>query len=110
MRRAEWATLAGIAGILCVLAADVAAQGPQRMGPGRHAPGEGPRQRQMVPPQERPGSAAPGEAGPDSAELRGKGHRLSPEERRQLRRDVHEAGRDLYPGKMMPRRRETGRE
>ena len=23
--------------------------------------------------------------------------RLSPEERRQLRRDVHEAGRDLYP-------------
>jgi len=105
MRRAKWATLASI---LCLLAADVAAQGPQRMGPGRNAAGDGPRQ--MVPPLGGTGSAVPGEAGPDSGELRGRGHRLSPEERRQLRRDVHEAGRDLYPGRMSSRRREAGRE
>lgn len=34
------------------------------------------------------------------------GGRLSPEERRQLRRDVHEAGRDLYPERERLRRRE----
>ncbi|MDK9703087.1 MAG: hypothetical protein OEL20_08095 [Sulfuritalea sp.] len=39
-----------------------------------------------------------------------RGHRLSPEERQQLRRDVHDAGRDLYPGRMAPGRRESRRQ
>jgi hypothetical protein len=30
---------------------------------------------------------------------------MSPEERRQLRRDVHQAGRDLYPERMRAGRR-----
>lgn len=30
--------------------------------------------------------------------------RLTPDERRQLRRDVHDAGRDLYPPRRDPRR------
>ena len=34
---------------------------------------------------------------------------MTPEERRQLRRDVHEAGRDLYPERMRERRREMRR-
>jgi hypothetical protein len=29
-------------------------------------------------------------------DMRGRGHMLSPEERRQLRRDIDDAGRDLY--------------
>ncbi len=85
------------AATLCLLAANAAAQGMQRPGPGRHAQGEGLRR------------AMP--ADPDSArsarrdaEPRGDNGRLSPEERRQLRRDVHQAGRDLYPGRMSPGR------
>jgi hypothetical protein len=35
--------------------------------------------------------------------------RMTPEERRQLRRDVHQAGRDLYPERMRERRREMRR-
>ena len=35
--------------------------------------------------------------------------RMSPEERRQLRRDVHDAGRDLYREQMRERRREMRR-
>jgi uncharacterized membrane protein len=38
------------------------------------------------------------------------GHRLSPEERRQLRRDVHDAGRDLYSDRMSSGRREPPRQ
>jgi uncharacterized membrane protein len=38
------------------------------------------------------------------------GNRLSPEERRQLRRDVHEAGRDLYSHRMQGGRRESRRQ
>jgi hypothetical protein len=37
-------------------------------------------------------------------------NRLSPDERRQLRRDVHEAGRDLYSDRMPPGRREQRRQ
>jgi uncharacterized membrane protein len=40
------------------------------------------------------------------SELAPGGGRLTPEERRQLRRDVHEAGRDLYPDRERLRRRE----
>jgi hypothetical protein len=40
----------------------------------------------------------------------GGGNRLSPEERRQLRRDVNQAGRDLYPDRMPPGRREFRRQ
>lgn len=105
MRRAKWA---GLAGILCLLVAEASAQGPQRMGPGRHAAGDGPRH--LIVPEDRPGPASRGDADPRSAESRGNRHRLSAEERLQLRRDVHEAGRDLYPGRMMPRHREAGRE
>jgi len=44
---------------------------------------------------ERPQRPPPGEARPD---LRGGGqNRLSPEERRQLRQDIGNAGRELYP-------------
>jgi len=46
---------------------------------------------------------------PRDAMLPGRGSRMSPEERRQLRRDVHDAGRDLYPGRMAPGRRELRR-
>ena len=34
---------------------------------------------------------------------------MTPEERRKLRQDVHEAGRDLYPERMRERRREMRR-
>lgn len=33
----------------------------------------------------------------------GQGARMSPEERRQLRRDIHEAGRELYPRELPQR-------
>jgi uncharacterized membrane protein len=39
------------------------------------------------------------------AAVPGGGNRLSPEERRQLRRDVHDAGRDLYLDRERPGRR-----
>lgn len=97
-RRAGWT---GMAVTLLLLATSVAAQGPQRPGPGRGANGDGPRR--MMPVEQR-------DAGPRDGDLRERGPRLSPEERRQLRRDVHDAGRDLYPGRMSPRRREAGRE
>ena len=34
---------------------------------------------------------------------------MTPEERRKLRQDVHQAGRDLYPERMRERRREMRR-
>lgn len=104
-RRAEWL---GMAATLLLLATSVAAQGPQRMGPGRGANGDGPRR--MMPVEQRSGPALARDAETRDADLRERGPRLSPEERRQLRRDVHDAGRDLYPGRMSPRRREAGRE
>jgi hypothetical protein len=88
-----------LAGVLCFSIAGAAAQGPQRMGPGRHADGEAPRR--MV-----PGEQSAEASSADSAEAGDRrGGRMSPEERRQLRRDVHQAGRDLYPERMRGGRR-----
>jgi len=108
-RRAKWA---GMAAALLLLAVDASAQGqqqppapdrgddarPQRMGPGGMGPGphrqqgrgNGAGPQGMAPPT-RPAQVA----AEDGAAQRG--GQMSREERRQLRRDVHEAGRDLYP-------------
>ena len=88
-----------MAGVLCFTVVGAAAQGPQRMGPGRHGDGDGPRR--MVQSEQR--SEASSSDSADAVERRGS--RLSPEERRQLRRDVHQAGRDLYPERMRAGRR-----
>ncbi len=104
-RRAGWAVATAI---LWLVAASASAQGPQRMGPGPSASGEGPRR--MLPADERPARPALPAGELREGETRGRGPHLSPEERRQLRRDVHEAGRDLYPGRMSPGRRQGGRE
>ncbi|MDP1735739.1 MAG: hypothetical protein Q8L44_15395 [Sulfuritalea sp.] len=85
--------------MLWFLATAAAAQGPFRQQQGRNA-GGGPQR--MMPAEQRPQQFSPRD------ESRG-GGRLSPEERRQLRRDVHEAGRDLYSDKMPPGRRESRR-
>lgn len=88
-----------MAGVLCFTVAGAAAQGSQRLGPGRHADGDGPRR--MIQSEQRSESSSA-----DSAEARDRrGGRLSPEERRQLRRDVHQAGRDLYPERTRAGRR-----
>lgn len=103
-RGAKWT---GIMATLLLLAFDASAQGqsgppadrgngagPQPMGQGPHrqqrARGEGPGPQGMAP---APGPAqfAAGNGGAP------RGGQMSREERRQLRRDVHEAGRDLYP-------------
>ncbi len=75
--------------------AEVSAQGAGR--PMRDRGGAGP-QRMM--PDSRPAQFAPGG---------GERQRMTPEERRKLRQDVHEAGRDLYPERMRERRREMQR-
>ncbi|MDP2133253.1 MAG: hypothetical protein Q8J99_06570 [Sulfuritalea sp.] len=95
MRRAKWVMLAGI---LSVLAAGASAQGPQRMGPGHDAEGDMPRRTMPAERSERmpPAVQAPRERGP---------HRMSAEDRRQLRRDVHQAGQDIYPERMPGGRR-----
>lgn len=90
-----------VAGMLCLLAAAAAAQGPHRAPAGRNADGGGPQR--MVPAQRSEQMPA------QDALTPGAGGRLSPEERRQLRRDVHEAGRDLYSDRMPPGRRESRR-
>lgn len=43
-------------------------------------------------------------AGQQGHEMPAGGGRMSPEERRQLRRDINEAGRDLYPPRERPPR------
>jgi hypothetical protein len=102
-RGAKWA---GLAAALLLLAFDASAQGqssapseqgngagPHRMGQGQQrqqrARGDGPGPQGMAP---APGAAqlTAGDGGPP------RGGQMSREERRQLRRDVHEAGRDLY--------------
>jgi len=100
-RGAKWA---GVAAMLLLLAADVSAQGPFRQMRGRGGDGSGPQR--MAPDQRfQPGQERRVD---DSAPRDGRG-RLSPEERRQLRRDVHDAGRDLYPDRMRPGPREPRR-
>jgi hypothetical protein len=92
-----------VAGVLWLTVAAAAAQGPQRIGPGRHADGDGPRR--MIQSEQRSESSSADSA--DAGDRRG--NRLSPEERRQLRRDVHQAGRDIYPERMRAMRRGEGR-
>lgn len=107
-RGAKWAAKwMGMAAVLLLLAFDASAQGqsgpppdrgngagPQRMGQGpqrqQRARGEGPGPQGMAP-TTGPAQLAAG----DGAAPRG--GQMSREERRQLRRDVHQAGRDLYP-------------
>jgi len=84
---------------LWLLAAGAAAQVAQRPSPERSANGDGPRR--MMPAEQRPEELSPPDAGASR-----RGNRMSPEARRQLRRDIHEAGRDLYPGRMSPGHRE----
>ncbi len=102
-RRAGWAGLASVASILWLLAADVAAQEPHQAQRGRMANGGGP-QRMMPAEQRSEQSVARDNTVPDGAS------RMSPEERRQLRRDVHEAGRDIYPDRAPRGRREQRRQ
>jgi hypothetical protein len=83
--------------MLLLLVADASAQGQNRPMRGRHADGGGPQR--MLPAQRPDEAAGRGDVAPG-------GGRLTPEERRQLRRDVHEAGRDLYPERERLRRRE----
>ncbi|MCK9389531.1 MAG: hypothetical protein M0Q22_14190 [Sulfuritalea sp.] len=98
-RRARWA---GFAMVLWLLAAAASAQGPHRP-QGRNASGGGPQR--MMPDERRPAQISP-----DDAAAPASGSRLTPEERRQLRRDVHDAGRDLYPERMPSGRREPRRQ
>jgi len=86
---------------LWLLAIGASAQEPVRPSPARD--GRGPQR--MMPAEQRAEQLAPRDAMPP-----GRGNRLSPEERRQLRRDVNDAGRDLYPGRMGPGRRESHRQ
>lgn len=123
-RGVKWtAKWAGVAAALLLLAFDASAQGQpglpsdrgdgagpprtgqgqQRMGQGQQhqqrARGDGPGPQGMGPAM-RPAQAAAGDGGAP------RGGQMSREERRQLRRDVHEAGRDIYP----ERRRAGNRE
>ena len=99
-RRVGWVCGASV---LWLLAAGVAAQVPQRSLPERGPGGDGPHR--MMPVDQRAEQIPRRDAS-----ARGNDNRMSPEDRRQLRRDVHEAGRDLYPERMSPGRRESRRE
>lgn len=85
-RRAGWA------GVVWLLAAGAVAQEAPGPRPGRDAEGGDPQR--MIPVEQRQRLLLRDAATP------GGGRRLSVEERRQLRRDIHEAGRDLYPERM----------
>ena len=91
-----------VASVLWLLASGAAAQGSRQAQQGREAD-DGPQR--MVLEEQRPEQTT----SRDGSESR-KGHRLSPEERRQLRRDVHDAGRDLYPDRGPKDRRESRRQ
>ncbi len=92
-RSAKWM---GVATALLLAAAEVSAQGMPR--PMRDRDGQEP---QRMAPDSRPAQLAPDDAAGQ--------RRMTPEERRQLRRDVHQAGRDLYPERRRERRREMRR-
>lgn len=104
-RRAGWAVATAT---LWLLATCASAQAPQRAGPGRGVDDDRPHR--LMPADERPTRASLPDGELRDGDARERMHRLSPEERRQLRRDVHDAGRDLYPGRMSPGRRQAGRE
>ena len=86
----------GLAAAMLLCVTEVAAQGAGR--PLRDR--DGPRQQRMAP------DSRPAQFAPDGGVER---QRMTPEERRKLRQDVHEAGRDLYPERMRERRREMRR-
>lgn len=92
-----------VASVLWLLAAGAAAQAPQRPLPARGPGGDGPQR--MMPADQRSEQLSRRDAAAPGGD-----NRMSAEDRRQLRRDVHEAGRDLYPGRMSPGRRESRRE
>ena len=97
-RKAGWLALVSV---LLLLATDASAQEMPRP----------PRERAIErggPPRMLPAQGS-GEAA-QSAEPERQARSLSPEERRQLRRDVHEAGRDIYPDRMRQGRREMRRQ
>ena len=98
-RRAGWVCVS----VVWLLAGGAAAQAPQRPLPERGPGGDGPQRTMPADPRLEPFSRR------DASAPAGD-NRMSPEDRRQLRRDVHEAGRDLYPGRMPPGRRESRRE
>lgn len=97
-RKAGWA---GVAGVMWLLAMGASAQESRRPPQGRDGDGS----QRMLPVEQRSEQLSPRDVMPP-----GGGNRLSSEERRQLRRDVHDAGRDLYPGRMAPGRREFRRQ
>lgn len=90
-----WLCLAALGGLL---ATEAGAQGIGRPARGRGM--EGGR-----PPHVQPGSQYQALQPPQGDDTARRGGRLTPEERRQLRRDVHQAGRDLYPERPSPGRR-----
>jgi hypothetical protein len=96
-RKAGWVALVSALLLLATAASAQEIPRPRERAIERGGP------QQMLPAQ---GS---GEAA-QSAEPERQGRSLSPEERRQLRRDVHEAGRDIYPDRMRQGRREMRRQ
>ena len=107
-RGAKWAAKwTGLAAALLLSAFDASAQGPSGpppdrgdgAGPPRMAQGPHRQQRNRgdgAGPQGMAPATRPAQLSAGDAALPG-GGQMSREERRQLRRDVHEAGRDLYP-------------
>ncbi|MCF8200248.1 MAG: hypothetical protein K9J42_15880 [Sulfuritalea sp.] len=93
---------ATVASVLWLVVASASAQGPHRAQKQRSI-GDAPQR--MFPAEQRGDQRDTREA----LEAR-QNQRLSVEERRQLRRDVHEAGRDLYRERMRPGRRPSRRE
>lgn len=95
-RSAGWT---GVAGLLWLLVADASAQ--VRQHPRQSRDLHSGRPQQMIAAEPRPEALLPRDA-----DLPGGANRMSPEERRQLRRDVHEAGRELYPVRIQAGRRD----
>jgi hypothetical protein len=73
----------------CALVAFVPAQAQMRHRGGFEQRGDGDRGSFLMPPQQAQQELAPRQDPPSPG-------RMSPEERRQLRRDIHDAGRELY--------------
>ena len=96
----------GLVVAMLLLAFDASAQGQHRPpdqgdGAGRQRMGQGPQHKQRGPgdgsgPQGMAPAARPAQFAADDAAA-ARGGQMSKEERRQLRRDVDQAGRDLYP-------------
>lgn len=88
--------------VLWLVVAGAAAQGPQGI--------QKQRSLDAGPPRSLPAERRAERRDSRDAFASHEGQRLSTEERRQLRRDVHEAGRDLYRERMRPGRRSSRRE